>query len=86
MKRVAAGTMVLALLALGPVPVTAQDVGVADNAAPKRAHAPARIRVHPLAAYPGPDAVRQCAAWLAPEFRLSGTVIAPKMRCWWEHG
>jgi len=87
MKRVAAGTLVVALLALGPAPAMAQDVGAAENAAPKRAHAPARIRVHPLAqSYPGPDAVRQCTAWLAPEYRPSGTVIVPKMRCWWERG
>jgi hypothetical protein len=90
MKRTMAGAMVLGFLALGPfapwpvVQTLAQDVG-AENAAPKRA--PAHIRVHPLAqSYPGPDAVRQCTAWLAPEFRPSGTVIVPKMHCWWERG
>jgi len=36
--------------------------------------------------YPGPGAVRQCASWLRPENRLSGTVIVPKMQCWWEPG
>jgi hypothetical protein len=36
--------------------------------------------------YPGPGAVRQCASWLRPEYRLSGTVIVPKMQCWWEPG
>jgi hypothetical protein len=57
-----------------------------DNAAPTR-HPPARIRVHPLPqSYPGPDAVRQCTAWIAPEYRPSGTVIVPKMHCWWERG
>ena len=45
-----------------------------------------RIRVHPLADYPGPNAVRQCTSWLATEFRPSGTVIVPRMRCWWERG
>jgi hypothetical protein len=34
--------------------------------------------------YPGPNAVRQCTAWLATEYRLSGTVVVPRMRCWWE--
>jgi hypothetical protein len=34
--------------------------------------------------YPGPGAVRQCTSWLASENRLSGPVITPQMRCWWE--
>ena len=33
--------------------------------------------------YPGPGAVRQCTSWLAQEFRPSGTVVVPQMRCWW---
>jgi hypothetical protein len=34
--------------------------------------------------YPGPNAVRQCTAWLATEYRLSGTVVVPRTQCWWE--
>jgi hypothetical protein len=34
--------------------------------------------------YPGPNAVRQCRSWLATEHRLSGTVVVPRMECWWE--
>ena|SRR5215216_6279217 len=34
--------------------------------------------------YPGPNAVRQCTAWLATEHRLSGTVVVPRTQCWWE--
>jgi hypothetical protein len=33
--------------------------------------------------YPGPGAVRECRSWLVQEFRPSGTVIVPKMSCWW---
>jgi hypothetical protein len=36
--------------------------------------------------YPGPNAVRQCVSWLATEHRLSGTVVTPQMRCWWQRG
>jgi hypothetical protein len=44
-----------------------------------------RIRVHPAAqTHPGPNSVRQCVSWLEPEYRPSGTVIVPRMRCWWE--
>ena len=94
-------TAILALMGFGlwpPAQAVAQNAGAAENATPApagdsaaakpaRARPPARIRVHPLAqSYPGPDAVRQCTAWLAPEYRPSGTVIVPKMRCWWERG
>lgn len=36
--------------------------------------------------YPGPNAVRQCVSWLATEYRPSGTVVMPHMRCWWQRG
>src|SRR5215510_12488039 len=36
--------------------------------------------------YPGPNAVRQCAAHMVQEFRPSGTVIVPRVRCWWARG
>ncbi len=34
--------------------------------------------------YPGPNAVRECEASYVQEFRVSGTVIVPRMHCWWE--
>jgi hypothetical protein len=34
--------------------------------------------------YPGPNTVRQCAARYVEEHRPSGTVIVPRVRCWWE--
>lgn len=36
--------------------------------------------------YPGPSAVRQCVARYVEEHRPSGTVIVPRMRCWWARG
>ena len=36
--------------------------------------------------YPGPGAVRHCASNLVQEYRPSGTVIVPRMRCWWARG
>jgi hypothetical protein len=35
---------------------------------------------------PGPDAVRDCTAHYVQEFRPSGTVIVPRMNCFWRHG
>jgi hypothetical protein len=36
--------------------------------------------------YPGPNAVRQCVDRYVTEYRASGPVIVPKMRCWWVPG
>jgi hypothetical protein len=43
-----------------------------------------RVTIYPRRVYPGPNAKRQCRAWLAQEYRVSGPVIVPQMRCWWE--
>ena len=71
------------------------------QARPKSKRARTRIRVYPAYPYrlestpyptpyeyeyPGPNAVRQCAAQLVQEYRPSGTVIVPRMQCWWERG
>jgi hypothetical protein len=95
-----AGALLLALLVCGPsvqaasasgtVAVRAGKAGTfSDLSAQRRvrpARAPVRIRVTPLYRYPGPNAVRQCTSWLAQEARPSGTVIVPRMQCWWEPG
>jgi hypothetical protein len=36
--------------------------------------------------YPGPNAKRECVARLVQEFRPSGPVVVPRMRCWWVPG
>ncbi|WP_347263507.1 hypothetical protein [Nitrobacter sp.] len=36
--------------------------------------------------HPGSDAVRDCTAHYVQEFRPSGTVIVPRMNCYWRHG
>ena len=43
-----------------------------------------RVTIYPRRVYPGPYAKRQCYSWLATEYRVSGTVVTPQMRCWWE--
>ena len=35
---------------------------------------------------PGPNAVRECTATYVQEFRPSGTVITPRMSCYWRPG
>ena len=36
--------------------------------------------------YPGRNAVRECTANYVQEYRLSGTVIVPRMSCFWRPG
>jgi hypothetical protein len=74
---------------------------VAATEAYAQARARTRIRVSPRCYYrtraltypppyeceaPGPGYVRQCNSWLVQEARPSGTVIVPRMQCWWERG
>jgi hypothetical protein len=56
---------------------------------------PTRLRVHPnyyqqQDVYPhynpGPNAVRVCNATYVQEYRPSGTVIVPRMSCYWTRG
>jgi hypothetical protein len=55
---------------------------------------PTRLRVYPRydpddvypRYYPGPNAVRDCTAHLVEEYRPSGTVIVPRMDCFWRRG
>ena len=35
---------------------------------------------------PGPNAVRDCTAHYVQEYRPSGTVITPRMNCYWRRG
>src|SRR5207249_6125740 len=61
---------------------SAQDApGAREGAPPTYRARPPRITVTPRGL--GPNATRRCTAWLAQEYRPSGTVIVPRMNCWW---
>ena len=36
--------------------------------------------------YPRPPLYRRCVDWYELQYRPSGTVIYPQMRCWWVRG
>ena len=36
--------------------------------------------------YPGPNAHRECVSRYVTEYRASGPVVVPRMRCWWVPG
>jgi len=65
------------------MPSTATDLSAQSR---KRHRGPTRLRVYPAYSYPGPNAVRQCEVRYEQEFRQSGTVIVPRMHCWWQRG
>ncbi len=44
--------------------------------------APRRVRIY-NSRNPGPYSVRICNAHYEQEYRLSGTVIVPRMQCYW---
>ncbi len=45
-----------------------------------------RRRATRLRVTPGRLLYRDCSFRLAQEFRPSGTVVVPRMRCWWVRG
>ncbi|MDQ8729629.1 hypothetical protein [Bradyrhizobium sp. LHD-71] len=87
----AAGAL-LATCLFGSLPAEAGDASVRVGAAQpieasaqSRRRAPTRLRIE-RERYLPPTAVRACDAWYEQEFRPSGTVIVPRMRCRWVAG
>lgn len=42
-----------------------------------------RVIIHPRRHHLPRNAKRYCRSWLVKEYRVSGTVVVPRMRCWW---
>ncbi len=86
MARLAVGlgliVMAGGLLAVSLPPAAAQDA----NHTTRQVVAQRRpqVIIHPRHRHLSPNATRHCVAWLAKEYRPSGTVITPQRRCWWE--
>ncbi|THD63326.1 MAG: hypothetical protein E7813_18000 [Bradyrhizobium sp.] len=74
---------------------TAQPVST-EAPAPRARRPPIRLRVYPRYEgepdgvypryFPGRNAVRDCTATYVQEYRPSGTVIVPRMNCFWRPG
>ncbi|HEV7599872.1 MAG TPA: hypothetical protein VGO49_06375 [Bradyrhizobium sp.] len=72
-----------------------QSAGTDVSAQSRRVRRPpTRIRVYPRydpddvypRYFPGRNAVRDCTATYVQEFRPSGTVITPRLNCFWRPG
>ena len=73
----------------------AQPVATEASAQRRIRRPTTRLRVYPQYEWlpdvyprynPGPNAVRDCNATYVQEFRPSGTVIVPRMSCFWRPG
>ena len=82
MPRIAVGWLaaLVFILGAGTFASAAPAERDQDVAAQPRPH----ITIHPRHFEPGPNAKRHCRSWLAKQYRVSGTVIVPQMRCWWD--
>ena len=81
-------TFCLAVMALS-VGVAAPAIAQSERALPSTQEFAAqtsrpRVTIYPRRYLP-PNATRQCRSWLVREYRVSGPVIVPQMRCWWEY-
>jgi hypothetical protein len=74
----------------------AAQPGADEATEPRRVRPTTRLRVYPRYEpsqdgvypryYPGRNAVRECNATYVQEYRPSGTVIVPRMSCFWRPG
>ena len=74
----------------------AQSVATDVSAQRRVRRPPTRLHVYPYYEpgfdgvypryYPGRNAVRECNATYVEEYRPSGTVIVPRMSCYWRRG
>ena len=82
-------------------PAMAQTMGQGFESDVAQTRPRTRLRVRPLyprqryhslypppydVRYPGPNARRECVARYVQERRPSGTVVTPRMNCWWARG
>src|SRR6478736_5087923 len=82
----AAGSVVPAASAerAGVTQAAPTDISTTDFSAQSQRARPRRAtRVRITRQLLPPDAVRECQAWYVQEHRPSGTVITPRMQCWW---
>ena len=71
-------------LALGFAVLPLAAAATGDQRQELSAQTRPRVTIYPRHRKLGPNAKRQCRFWLAQEYRVSGTVIVPRQRCWWE--
>ncbi|HEX7790444.1 MAG TPA: hypothetical protein VF467_07980 [Afipia sp.] len=61
--------------------LTAEEFSAQSRRVIRRA--PRRVPIYRGSNYPGPNSRRVCSAHYEQEYRPSGTVIVPRMNCYW---
>ncbi|MDO8978531.1 MAG: hypothetical protein Q7V17_04785 [Afipia sp.] len=61
--------------------LTAEEFSAQSREVVRRA--PRRVPIYRGSNTPGPNSKRVCSAHYEQEYRLSGTVIVPRMNCYW---
>jgi hypothetical protein len=87
-RHLIAGSAVAALALFGAVPPAAAQTSPLGQGGPSASlpEAPPprgrpRIEINPR-----PPLYRRCVDWYELQYRPSGTVLYPQMRCWWVRG
>ena len=78
-------SIVIMALASLAIPASARHAVAQTQASPGQPSPPRyarpRIEIHPA-----PLLHRRCIDWYELQYRPSGTVLYPQMRCWWVRG
>jgi hypothetical protein len=82
-KRLIAIIAFAALPLVGTLPAVAQTSPVAQSDEPSL---PPRTAHRRITINPRPLLYRRCTDWYELQYRPSGTVLYPQMRCWWVRG
>jgi hypothetical protein len=92
MRRTGNGFVMAALIGAAcfvvATPAAAQSAGHKAGARATQELAaqssPPRVTIYPRRQQLSAKSVRNCRAQYVQEYRPSGTVIVPRMQCWWE--
>ena len=79
LSRIVCALAMTALLGAAGIASAEPSSTTRELSAQSRPH----IVIRPRQTSPGPNARRYCYSWLQKEYRASGPVITPQMRCWW---
>jgi hypothetical protein len=73
-------------LSAGAAPALAQQTSPLSEPSLTTPPAPPRYTRRRIVISPSPLLYRRCVDWYELQYRPSGTVLYPQMRCWWVRG
>jgi hypothetical protein len=85
LQRLIAITALAALAIPGMAPQAAAQTQPSPMTRPSQLSPPRYARPR-IEIYPRPPLYRRCVDWYELQYRPSGTVLYPQMRCWWVRG